>query len=68
MKIIKPGKSPNLDTAKVTCSSCGCEFEFTREEGVFVGDQRDGDFYRVKCPQEGCGRAVHVSPTRFERD
>lgn len=49
-KIIRPG----TDTYRATCTECGCQFTYQREDVVhsylYVGD-------RVCCPQ--CGNAMY---------
>lgn len=61
MKIIKEGNLPSERKFTATCSNCKCHFEFLAKEAEYRSDQRDGDFYEVKCPQSGCGRANYVN-------
>jgi hypothetical protein len=58
MKIIKPGFPPKEKIVRLQCGDCGCEFEAKAGEIERVPDQRDGDFWRCKCPQAGCGKQV----------
>lgn len=58
MKILKSGKNCKPKLLKGSCS-CGCVFEFNPKiEGVFNSDQREGDWYEIKCPE--CKRVVFV--------
>lgn len=56
MKIIKSGKKqPALLRKKITCSECKCRFQLeSKSEAKFVSDQRDGDYYEIRCPQCRC--------------
>lgn len=53
MKIIKKGKLPK-EEKRMTCSYCGCVFEYNRSD--VHTDQREGDW--VECPT--CGRCLDV--------
>lgn len=53
-RIIKPGH-----IARTTCTSCGCEFTFERED-VLLGNQFDSDNI-VTCPC--CGNAIVIDHT-----
>ena len=47
------------DTIRTVCQKCFCEFSFARNEAELVHDNRDGDYYAIKCPG-GCGRTVTI--------
>ena len=59
MKIIKEGTPPQFKTAVMHCDNYGCEFEATKGEFKFVPDQRDGDFWKITCPTEGCNQTLY---------
>lgn len=63
MKILKPGTLPSMQIHKAKCRKCGCEFEFEEQEAVRIGpvDQRDSEYFTIRCPQKGCGQDVLVS-------
>ena len=50
MKIIKKGKLPEKRVYRAHCPHCKTIFSFEKHEAKLEGDQRDGDFLRVKCP------------------
>lgn len=52
MIIVKPGKSPKpVEDIPCTCDGCQCHFVFHESEAYsYVDDARDGDYYRVACP------------------
>lgn len=52
MKIIKKGTIPD-QTKRFMCKYCGCVFECDSSEYEYFFDQKDGDFYKAKCPT--CG-------------
>ena len=56
MKIITPGRLPDLIEIRATCNHCKTVFEFTPREATLRSDQRDGDYYEVHCPL--CGKVV----------
>lgn len=64
MNIIKPGKLKSAKLLKATCRECGCQFEFMASEAKYepLDQRREGDFYRIKCPQVGCQTEVIVYP------
>lgn len=69
MKIITPGNVAPTEYLH-TCGGCGCHFSFTLAEVKRVSDPREGEYYKVKCPQPGCAftsdiaaEALHRSPT-----
>ncbi len=59
IKIKKPGVLPDTRILDCTCRNCKCEFEFNPPDAKLEYDQREGDFYRIKCPTCGmeCIRA-----------
>jgi hypothetical protein len=62
MKIIKRGKPQGTVPTTTTCDSidgCGTVFSWYQSEGKLVPDQRDGDYWDVKCPV--CGRHIFIS-------
>lgn len=59
IKIVKPGVLPETRVFDATCNYCKCTFTFQPPDAQFVGDQRDGDCYRIGCPT--CGRDVYRS-------
>lgn len=65
MKIIKHGLLPEERVYRVTCIACKCVFDAEQSEGVYVSDQRDGDFVRFKCPT--CNRDVYGYPGQYRR-
>lgn len=62
MKIISVGKRPDEKTATVHCR-CNTVFEFAKNEGRYVSDQRDGDCIAIKCPT--CGQENWVDVRLF---
>lgn len=58
MKIIKEGVPPGSKVVEMHCNQCGCVFEATREEFIFQADQRDGDFWKIICPTNGCNHTL----------
>ncbi len=50
MRIIKEGSTPGTRPIVMDCFNCETLFEFLEAEAEYIGDQRDGDFYRLKCP------------------
>jgi len=59
MKIIREGRPKNQREHRATCRECHCEFSFNALEGKYETDQREGGgFWRLKCPQKGCGAEV----------
>jgi len=51
MEIIKAGEKPEDKTATVRCKKCNCVFKFAAKEAEFVSDWRDGNSYKIKCPE-----------------
>ena len=65
MKIIKKGKgSPTDKSARFTCDVCGALIEAKKSEGKLAGEQRDGFYYKMKCPQ--CDAINHVASELFQ--
>lgn len=66
VKIITKGKG-NKRIYRTRCATCSCVFEFEAEDAKFVADQRDGDFYQIKCPD--CGKMCYAEDkvARYER-
>lgn len=68
MKIIKQGKGKKksgLFTRVNECEECGCKFSLENEkEAKLVRDDRDGDFYKIKCPQ--CGHVDNYDVSLFD--
>ena len=62
MRVIKEGFIPEEYIYQATCNHCKTEIEFAAKEAKRTNDQRDGDFYTVKCPL--CGREVHKAARR----
>lgn len=69
MQIIKPGKLPQENKYRLTCSKCHTEFECLLKEATPSPDQRDGDLHGITCPLPGCGCGVWFYPNqkRVER-
>jgi len=65
MKIVKKGKPGTKWVGKkIECSSCRCIFKLENGYNVeFVSEQRDGDFYKVKC--HGCQGLVTFTKIAF---
>ncbi len=66
MKILKQGKKPDPDWVgrRVTCDYCGCLFQLGMEDRKSVhyeSDQREGDYYTVKCPMKDCRKRIYFS-------
>jgi len=59
MKIIREGRPKGQKERRATCRECHCEFSFKESEGKYEYDLREqGGFWRLKCPQKGCGAEV----------
>lgn len=59
MKIIKRGKNPGPESQEpltLTCSGCETIIETSHAEMTRQWDQRDGDYYEIKCPV--CDRQI----------
>lgn len=62
VKIIKRGLIPEERIHYVTCRHCRSELSFNEGEANRTSDQRDGDFFTIKCPV--CGRSVTKDATK----
>lgn len=51
MRIIKSGNGDKVPETPCTCQYCKSQFYFRRDEARIVDDSRDGDYFRVGCPQ-----------------
>lgn len=51
MRIIKGRRGNMFPEIPGTCIHCKCQFYFRRDEARIVYDSRDGDYFRVGCPQ-----------------
>jgi hypothetical protein len=49
MKVIKSGKMHK--PFQLTCNTCECVVETTKNELEFEGDWRDGNYYSFDCPE-----------------
>jgi hypothetical protein len=70
LKIIKPPQPTTTKTPWVgfqtTCDDCACEFKLEKGDKVkFNSDQRDGDYYSLKCP--GCKKTINLSANLFTK-
>lgn len=50
MKIISRGEPPEIKPVRAECGHCHTVVEFLVVEARYVSDQRDGDYYSLKCP------------------
>jgi len=50
MKIIERGTDPDKRWITTTCVNCLTKFKFKAKEATLVHDQRDGDYFEIKCP------------------
>ncbi len=50
MRIVKYGTDPSDNKVKAKCQNCGTVIEFMPREADRVHDQRDGDYWQIKCP------------------
>lgn len=70
MRIIKSGRGDMFPEIPCTCIHCKCQFYFRRDEARIVEDSRDGDYFRVGCPQ--ChvlnSVAITLEGTKFAGD
>lgn len=68
MKILRNGRrnNPPWVGKKVTCDECGCKLKLEKGDRVkLVQDQRDGDYYKLKCPS--CGNPITIDASLFEK-
>lgn len=67
MKVVKKGKmgEPWVNR-KVTCESCTAKIKLEAGDSVrLVSDQRDGNYYELKCPE--CGESITIDATLFQK-
>jgi hypothetical protein len=57
MRVIKPGKRPEDEEIELTCGHCGAVIAVVISEMECVPDQRDGDYYSIRCPM--CQRRIN---------
>jgi hypothetical protein len=50
MKIINRGTPPETKPMRMECNHCKTVVELLPPEARYVSDQRDGDYYSLKCP------------------
>lgn len=65
MRILKHGKPDGDQKHTATCMGCGTKIEYLTSEATRVHDQRDGHYWRIKCPV--CPRDItkQVPPCRY---
>jgi len=55
MKVVKSGGQKASRVKRIIeCNKCGCEFEVQSSDlngFKLVGDWRDGDYYKIPCPE-----------------
>jgi phage FluMu protein Com len=51
MRILKSGNGQMVPERPCTCTYCRCEFAFREDEARLIDDSRDGDYFRIACPQ-----------------
>lgn len=58
IQVIKHGTKPSDKTYAATCHSCHAELAWKKSDAtrVWEGDQRDGPFTQISCPD--CGTTV----------
>ena len=59
IQIIQRGVLPEAIRYKTKCRHCNTIFSFLKSDAHLTGDQRDGDFYTIKCPV--CSKDHHIS-------
>ena len=59
IQIIQRGVLPAAIRYKTKCRHCNTIFSFLKSDAHLTGDQRDGDFYTIKCPV--CSKDHHIS-------
>ena len=65
MKIIKKGKGSLTDkSARFTCDECGALIEAKKSEGKYGGEQKDGFYYKIICPE--CNKLNYVAEELFQ--
>lgn len=50
MEIIRRGEDPKKKPLREKCDNCHTIIRFTKDEATFRYDQRDGNYYEIKCP------------------
>ena len=65
MRIIKKGKGSLSDkSARFTCKKCGALIEAKKSEGKYGGEQKDGFYYKMICPQ--CKTPNYIAEEMFQ--
>lgn len=64
IQIIKRGVLPEAIRYKTECCHCNTIFSFLKSDTHLTGDQRDRDFYTIKCPE--CSKDCHISARGLE--
>ena len=59
IQIIQRGVLPAAIRHKTKCRHCNTIFSFLKSDARLTDDQRDGDFYTIKCPV--CSKDHHIS-------
>lgn len=59
IQIIQRGVLPAAVRYKTECRHCNTIFSFLKSDAHLTEDQRDGDFYTIKCPV--CSKDHHIS-------
>ena len=65
IQIIQRGVLPAAVRYKTECRHCNTIFSFLKSDARLTDDQRDGDFYTIKCPV--CSKDCHISAGRLEK-
>lgn len=66
VKIITEGEHPEDVRIQRNCTKCNSLLEFSRNDGKFISDQRDGDCVEILCPF--CGNKLYVASREFKND
>ena len=64
IQIIQRGVLPAAIRYKTKCRHCNTIFSFLKSDAHLTEDQRDGDFYTIKCPV--CSKDCHILAGRLE--
>lgn len=59
VKVIKARVSPNNKPRRFDCRDCKSTLEFVPATQKVHLDQRDGDYYKIKCPE--CGNENYIN-------
>ncbi len=59
MKIIQKGIPETAKEYHYSCTHCRCIFRAKKEEHSLDYDWRNGIFWTINCPQEGCGKVLY---------